>query len=324
MASMPTTDETAELAGRLRLAVTRLARQLRQTSSSDLSPTQSAVLATLANHGPVTLGELAELERVASPTITKVTGILQERGLVEKVPDPHDRRFVRVELTAEGRALVERSRANAETLIDTEQGLLNPLGVNAIRRFPIYQTVAFGSRTVDGADALVIRLAELDPVAASKIEPGNVRRTVRALEVAQASLQSGGSVGGVELRILDDNGEPLLTGKTDIVLQMHYTTNGEAAVDAMRRLGGPTGATLFMAVLAVFQAVLARHAGQDDVAVGGAGAGYGLSRAKGEPGLEAAVPNPFDLLLGTAGAVAVGSIAGATAAAATPSRKSSA
>ena len=111
MAPMPTPDETAELAARLRLAVTRLARQLRQTSESDLSPTQSAVLATLANHGPVTLGELAELERVASPTITKVTGILQERGLVEKVTDPTDRRFVRVELTSEGRALVERSRA---------------------------------------------------------------------------------------------------------------------------------------------------------------------------------------------------------------------
>jgi DNA-binding MarR family transcriptional regulator len=111
MSLMPTTDDAAELAGRLRLAVTRLARQLRQTSDSDLSPTQSAVLATLANHGPVTLGELAELERVASPTITKVTGILQERGLVEKVPDPADRRFVRVELTPEGRALVERSRA---------------------------------------------------------------------------------------------------------------------------------------------------------------------------------------------------------------------
>jgi DNA-binding MarR family transcriptional regulator len=111
MVQMPTTDETAELAGRLRLAVTRLARQLRQTSDSDLSPTQSAVLATLANHGPVTLGELAELERVASPTITKVTGILQERGLVDKITDPADRRFVRVDLTSEGRALVERSRA---------------------------------------------------------------------------------------------------------------------------------------------------------------------------------------------------------------------
>ncbi|MFL6203825.1 MAG: MarR family winged helix-turn-helix transcriptional regulator [Acidimicrobiales bacterium] len=108
---MPTTDETAELAARLRLAVTRLARQLRQTSDSDLSPTQSAVLATLANHGPVTLGELAELERVASPTITKVTGILHERGLVEKLTDPDDRRFVRVELTGEGHALVDRNRA---------------------------------------------------------------------------------------------------------------------------------------------------------------------------------------------------------------------
>ncbi len=39
-------------------------------------------------------------------------------------------------------------------LSDEEQGLLNPIAVNAIRRFPIYQTVAFGSRTVDGANAL--------------------------------------------------------------------------------------------------------------------------------------------------------------------------
>ncbi|HEX3527349.1 MAG TPA: amino acid adenylation domain-containing protein [Thermoanaerobaculia bacterium] len=41
-----------------------------------------------------------------------------------------------------------------------------------------------------------------------------------------------------------------------------------APVDAMRRLGGPAGVTLFMALLAVFKAVLARHAGQDDVVVG--------------------------------------------------------
>ncbi|HKH43166.1 MAG TPA: amino acid adenylation domain-containing protein [Thermoanaerobaculia bacterium] len=36
----------------------------------------------------------------------------------------------------------------------------------------------------------------------------------------------------------------------------------------LRRLGGPAGVTLFMAVLAVFQAVLARHSGQEDVVVG--------------------------------------------------------
>jgi DNA-binding MarR family transcriptional regulator len=133
MSPMPVPDETAELAGRLRLAVTRLARQLRQTSDSDLSPTQSAVLATLANHGPVTLGELAELERVASPTITKVTGILQERGLVVKVTDRDDRRFVRVELTYEGHDLVERSRARKTAWLARQLQDLTPEEVEQLR-----------------------------------------------------------------------------------------------------------------------------------------------------------------------------------------------
>lgn len=37
---------------------------------------------------------------------------------------------------------------------DDEQGILNPIGLNCIRQFPIYGTVSFGSRTVDGADAM--------------------------------------------------------------------------------------------------------------------------------------------------------------------------
>lgn len=111
MSDMPTADETAELAGRLRLSITRLARQLRQTADSDLSPTQASVLATVSKAGPLTLGELAELERVASPTITKVIALLHDKGLVEKITDPTDRRFVRVSLTPEGQALLERTRA---------------------------------------------------------------------------------------------------------------------------------------------------------------------------------------------------------------------
>lgn len=42
----------------------------------------------------------------------------------------------------------------AVELSDAEQGILNPIGVNVIRRFPIYGTVSFGSRTVDGANAV--------------------------------------------------------------------------------------------------------------------------------------------------------------------------
>ena len=107
----PDLETTAELAGHLRLSVTRLARVLRQTADTDLSPTQGAVLATVSGHGPMTLGELAERERVASPTITKVIGLLHDKGLVDKATDPDDRRFVRVALTPAGEALLERTRA---------------------------------------------------------------------------------------------------------------------------------------------------------------------------------------------------------------------
>lgn len=132
MSAMPVPDETAELAGRLRLVVTRLARQLRQTADSDLSPTQGAVLATVSASGPLTLGELAELERVSSPTITKVIGLLHDKGLVEKVTDSDDRRFVRVTLTAEGEALLERTRARktawlARQLLDLSPAELEQL-----------------------------------------------------------------------------------------------------------------------------------------------------------------------------------------------------
>lgn len=125
----PDNDATADpvaLAARLRLSVTRLARQLRQTSDSDLSPTQGSVLATISAHGPLTLGELAERERVASPTITKVIGALHDRGLVSKRSDADDRRFVLVELTHDGSALLERSRARKNAWLARRVRELDP------------------------------------------------------------------------------------------------------------------------------------------------------------------------------------------------------
>jgi len=62
-----------------------------------------ATLGTIAREGPLTLGELAAIERVAPPTITKVLGKLEETGLVERVVDAGDRRVARVSLTATGR-----------------------------------------------------------------------------------------------------------------------------------------------------------------------------------------------------------------------------
>lgn len=108
---LSSTTNVADVSARLRLSITRLARQLRQMSEGDLTPTQLSVLATISIHGPLTLGEVAERERVAAPTITKVVGVLVDKGLIERNPDPSDRRFVRVTLTDAGDTLLERTRA---------------------------------------------------------------------------------------------------------------------------------------------------------------------------------------------------------------------
>ncbi len=103
-------SDSAEMAGRLRLSATRLARRLRQQADTGLSPTQLSALAAVDRHGPVTLGALAEHEGVAPPTITRVTAMLEERSLLIRQADPTDKRVARVALTAKGRALLAASR----------------------------------------------------------------------------------------------------------------------------------------------------------------------------------------------------------------------
>ena len=40
------------------------------------------------------------------------------------------------------------------TLTDAENGVLNPLGINCLRNFPVYGNVSWGARTLEGADAM--------------------------------------------------------------------------------------------------------------------------------------------------------------------------
>jgi DNA-binding MarR family transcriptional regulator len=99
-----------ELAPRLRLAVTRLARRLRQEAGTDLGPSQTAALATVERHGPLSPSELAEIERIKRPTATRIIGHLEGAGLVERVKDPADGRASILTVTAEGRRLLKRLR----------------------------------------------------------------------------------------------------------------------------------------------------------------------------------------------------------------------
>ncbi len=108
-----------DAAYRLQFTVGRLARRLRREIDTDLTPSQLTVLSTVHRCGPLTLGELAECERVAPPTITRVVTKLEEQGYLERLPDPDDRRIVRVRVTAKAEELVARARrAKADWVLD--------------------------------------------------------------------------------------------------------------------------------------------------------------------------------------------------------------
>lgn len=108
---MSTTVTHTQLADRVRLATTRLARRLRQRADSGLSPSLGAALATIHCHGPLTPSELADRERVQRPTATRLIAKLTEQGLVVREEHPDDRRSHRIAVSADGTALVQASRA---------------------------------------------------------------------------------------------------------------------------------------------------------------------------------------------------------------------
>jgi DNA-binding MarR family transcriptional regulator len=89
----------------------RLSRKLRREGSgAHITPTLLAALSTINRHGPVTVGDLAIHEQVQKPTMTRILAELIERGLAARTPDPLDGRMAWVQVTQEGRRLLQRIR----------------------------------------------------------------------------------------------------------------------------------------------------------------------------------------------------------------------
>jgi DNA-binding MarR family transcriptional regulator len=107
--------DPADLAARFRQALMPLVRQLRTNVEEGMTPGQMSSLATVSRQGPITLGDLAAAERVTPPMATKVAAALEEKGLVERLPCADDKRVVRLELTTEGRRLLDRSHKRRNT-----------------------------------------------------------------------------------------------------------------------------------------------------------------------------------------------------------------
>ena len=116
---MPTTapPDTAELAARLRLGVTRLARKLRQQAEPGITPSMLSALSSAERQGPLTMRELCAAEQVQPPTLTRIVAALVEAGLVAREPDPQDGRVIWVRVTPEGRRLLDRSRRRKEAYL---------------------------------------------------------------------------------------------------------------------------------------------------------------------------------------------------------------
>ncbi len=114
------------LPARLRLAIGRLNRRIRVDSAAVLPPLQTSVLVTLEEHEPLRLSELARREAVTPPTMSRVLAALDDAGLLVRTPDPQDARSALVELSPEGRAMIEQLRTERTAVLAERLARLAP------------------------------------------------------------------------------------------------------------------------------------------------------------------------------------------------------
>ena len=118
-------NDPLEIAERLHSAAIRLLRRVRVADDeTGLSAPKLSALAVLVFGGPMNLKDLARAEQVTPPTMSKLVGDLQAQGLAAKRADREDKRGVRIEVTAKGRALMEEGRARRLALLRKKLTLL--------------------------------------------------------------------------------------------------------------------------------------------------------------------------------------------------------
>jgi DNA-binding MarR family transcriptional regulator len=110
----------AEQSTALRMSTLRLARRLRaERVDPTLSDGQFAVLGWLNKHGPLTLTQLAEHERVSAPSMNRTVNCLEEAGYLVREADETDRRRSNIRLTDSGRDLVTRTLTQRDAWLTT-------------------------------------------------------------------------------------------------------------------------------------------------------------------------------------------------------------
>lgn len=132
-----------DLGSQLRLAILRLSRRLRQEAAGEVTPSQLSALSVLASRGELTLGELAAIERIAPPSMTRIASRLVDSGLLERRADSSDRRIARVAVSKAGQALLDETRNRRDAYIATRLGTFTDEELDTLERtIPLLQRLA--------------------------------------------------------------------------------------------------------------------------------------------------------------------------------------
>jgi DNA-binding MarR family transcriptional regulator len=112
-----------DAATRLRRVISKLARSMNESASSEeLTPTQASVLGVVVARGPIRISAVAELEGVNPTMLSRVMGVLEQKGLIERSSATSDQRGVVAEATVEGceksKRILERRTAILLTVVE--------------------------------------------------------------------------------------------------------------------------------------------------------------------------------------------------------------
>lgn len=118
---------------RLRLALVRIVRGLRSQTKVEVTPSQLAILSTLARHGPLSVSEIATRENVKSPSVSRIAGALADAGLVVRTTDEDDRRVSRLAVTDAGHDAMERIRTAGRSWLRDHVTELDPSHIELLR-----------------------------------------------------------------------------------------------------------------------------------------------------------------------------------------------
>jgi DNA-binding MarR family transcriptional regulator len=121
------------VADRLHSAAIHLLRRLRvEDEALGISAPRLSALSVLVFAGPKRIGELARIEQVEPPTMTRLVDGLVRDGLVVREPDPDDARAVRVKATPTGARTLRRGRARRVETLRARLASLSPTELAAL------------------------------------------------------------------------------------------------------------------------------------------------------------------------------------------------